>query len=47
MGQEHHKHDHEDHSCCHHEHCKTNTIPLPVETDVIITNVLRLRLVSL
>ena len=38
MGHEHHKHDQEEHSCCHHEHSeKTKPAPVPVGADVIYT----------
>ncbi len=40
MGQEHHKHNHEDHACCHHDHQhakKTGRVSQSIEADVIYT----------
>lgn len=38
MGQEHHKHSHENHSCCHHEHGeKAKPVEIPAGANVIYT----------
>ena len=38
MGQEHHKHGSEGHSCCHHEHGdKAKPVAVPTGADVIYT----------